>query len=725
MPYSYAITTASGLTQVVTVPCPYLAKADIFVKVDNVLIPQSGYSWNSSAQIALPAGTLTAGEVVRVYRQTPVANPVTVLASPSVLPTSDINLQFLQTLYGVQEALDRAEEAYAVAGDTAAGILDDIAQMQDLLAQAQAAATAASGSASLAETARIAAQLAAVQAGLGNYTYTPLPTAADMAPVGVSLFDILSERVRLETHTRPGEDYTEACRRAAAKLLEAGSKAPVIELVADKDYAVLSEASDWATRAAGVAGIAAHGLPLFELKNDNKKVGIRGNGARLTSAIANENTDWMDVVWIEAMTGGVDIEDFHYVQQRTTTLVSIDPGIGSAGTDFIIAGGGSKRVRVKGCSSTGCTGGIFFTDKEWATNRGMPVGGCDGNLIENYRTDGTFYPHAFQHAGGDTEVLNSKLWNTGRAIVLYNASHIFFDVHDTQGYNADSVFLRTWAMSDDPVRGNQTLDIHGRYKSEGRMVGNPGTAGLIMTEMRQWSDLVNRGGHLKIKLELDIARSSALVGAGGIISFVKGLFATDGDPVARGYIYELDVSGTISDWVSGYFLSANASAGAMGDMVGVDRATIKLHDLVLDGNAGVLETVIGGPNVVVMLENIRSTGNLSFPAFDSKNLHVGRHVNFANYKSFYPTSAVGLTIERHPGGMVHLTGRLTTAAATVTTFTLSDVTLQQPYFVRAARVNIGGDADVIAQDISSTQFTITQTMATAQSYNIDIWGREA
>src|SRR5262245_23872140 len=108
MPYSYAVTVASGSTDTVSVPFQYISKAHVHVKLDDVLVEDGDLVWNSSSQIHLPSMP-TNGTVVRVYRDTPLGSLIVEHPAASILDYRDLNTSGLHFLYAIQELKDFAE----------------------------------------------------------------------------------------------------------------------------------------------------------------------------------------------------------------------------------------------------------------------------------------------------------------------------------------------------------------------------------------------------------------------------------------------------------------------------------------------------------------------------------------------------------------------------------------------------------------------------------------
>lgn len=161
-PYSYSTTVASGSTNVVSVPFPYIAKADVHVTIDTVEVTDLTWTTDSTIQLA---SSPALGAVVKAYRDTPKDVLSVNWSSPSVLAESDIEKAFTQLLYIAQEAydlgilprveLDAAINYVNTALNSAQAALDAtnvakdsaVTTIDDLVTTAQTAATSAQNSA--------------------------------------------------------------------------------------------------------------------------------------------------------------------------------------------------------------------------------------------------------------------------------------------------------------------------------------------------------------------------------------------------------------------------------------------------------------------------------------------------------------------------------------------------------------------------------------------------
>lgn len=134
IPFSYAVTIASGDNALVNVPFPYLLKAHVHVKVGALGIPDQDLVWLAPNQIRLPSAP-AAGAHVKVFRITPADLLLTVWSTPNVFDHRDLNAAMKQLLYICQESFDASANAAQIVADIL-DYLDQIVTMyQDILAK--------------------------------------------------------------------------------------------------------------------------------------------------------------------------------------------------------------------------------------------------------------------------------------------------------------------------------------------------------------------------------------------------------------------------------------------------------------------------------------------------------------------------------------------------------------------------------------------------------------
>jgi hypothetical protein len=123
MAYSYAVTVASGSSDLVTVPFPFLSQDHVHITLDNEAVADDDLTWITDGQLQLPS-TPAAAVSIRVYRTTPREEMLTTF-SPGNLDHRDMNNSLLQLLYVMQEAFD----AVTTEGSAEQDILDYLAQI--------------------------------------------------------------------------------------------------------------------------------------------------------------------------------------------------------------------------------------------------------------------------------------------------------------------------------------------------------------------------------------------------------------------------------------------------------------------------------------------------------------------------------------------------------------------------------------------------------------------
>jgi hypothetical protein len=113
MPLSYAHTQGDGSNRNFDVPCEYLSKSHVAVRVDGVAVP---FSWIDTYRVR----TTTApppGSVVEVRRTTPRLERLVTFTDGSTLVQSDLNTSTLQSFFLSQEAFDQGAASMAVTED--------------------------------------------------------------------------------------------------------------------------------------------------------------------------------------------------------------------------------------------------------------------------------------------------------------------------------------------------------------------------------------------------------------------------------------------------------------------------------------------------------------------------------------------------------------------------------------------------------------------------------
>jgi hypothetical protein len=110
--------TGNGSTTIYSLSFSYLDKADVKVTVNNVLVTNYIFATASSIQFSTAP---SAGAAIRIYRDTDTDQTKATFFAGSAIKAKDLNSNFTQTLYAVQEI---AFSALNKIGDTMQGILN-------------------------------------------------------------------------------------------------------------------------------------------------------------------------------------------------------------------------------------------------------------------------------------------------------------------------------------------------------------------------------------------------------------------------------------------------------------------------------------------------------------------------------------------------------------------------------------------------------------------------
>lgn len=106
MAFSYNETTGAGLTNILSVPFPYISQADVHVYVDGVEVSAPSLTWLSSSTVQLPlAASAYNGKKLLVQRATPYTIPAVSYVQGG-LEAKDLNTSAKQELYALQEVRD-------------------------------------------------------------------------------------------------------------------------------------------------------------------------------------------------------------------------------------------------------------------------------------------------------------------------------------------------------------------------------------------------------------------------------------------------------------------------------------------------------------------------------------------------------------------------------------------------------------------------------------------
>ena len=100
-----------GVTKSYAVPFGYLNRTDIYVTVDG---ESTEYTWLSQGNIELSTAP-ESGSLIKIYRDTPIDEPIVDYTDGSILPEEDLDLPIVQNMYVAQEIKDNANDAVETA----------------------------------------------------------------------------------------------------------------------------------------------------------------------------------------------------------------------------------------------------------------------------------------------------------------------------------------------------------------------------------------------------------------------------------------------------------------------------------------------------------------------------------------------------------------------------------------------------------------------------------
>lgn len=128
MPYQTKVTyTGNGSNQLFNIPFPYLDRLDILVRVSGVRVT-TGLTFVSDQQVRITP-TPPNGSKVTINRATPFSAPRVTFKDGSVLRSKDLNDTIAQSLYVIQETMDRVTTVEGTSiggGNTPSGIGPDL-----------------------------------------------------------------------------------------------------------------------------------------------------------------------------------------------------------------------------------------------------------------------------------------------------------------------------------------------------------------------------------------------------------------------------------------------------------------------------------------------------------------------------------------------------------------------------------------------------------------------
>ncbi|WP_296084166.1 phage tail fiber protein [uncultured Agrobacterium sp.] len=113
MPLSYAHSIGDGLNRNFDVPCEYLSKTHVTVRVDGVEVP---FTWVDTYRVQT-ATAPAKNAIVEVRRVTPRVDRMVTFNDGSTLVETDLNVSTLQSFFLSQEAFDQGAASMAVTED--------------------------------------------------------------------------------------------------------------------------------------------------------------------------------------------------------------------------------------------------------------------------------------------------------------------------------------------------------------------------------------------------------------------------------------------------------------------------------------------------------------------------------------------------------------------------------------------------------------------------------
>lgn len=110
--YTYSGTNNFAIT------FPYISASHVDVFVNNTAVDDDDITFLTSTTIRIDSPALVNGDVVVIRRRTSPTTRLVNWEGGSVLREADLDNDSLQAFYMAQEAMDRAEQAFALAGGT-------------------------------------------------------------------------------------------------------------------------------------------------------------------------------------------------------------------------------------------------------------------------------------------------------------------------------------------------------------------------------------------------------------------------------------------------------------------------------------------------------------------------------------------------------------------------------------------------------------------------------
>lgn len=298
MPLSYAHSQGDGSNRLYDVPCEYLSKAHVTVRVDGTLVP---FSWIDTYRLQTSTAP-PAKSVVEVRRTTPREDRLVTFTDGSTLVQSDLNTSTLQSFFLAQEAFDQGAASMAVTEDGQFSALQrritslaDPVNGQDAVTKSWALSAANTNL-----TAAVAAKDASVVARQGSETAR---SGSEVARAGA---EAARDEARAHRDTASAHRLNAQNAQAGAETARAGAEAAKVGLEAARDTAVMKAGEAGSSAAAALK--SAQDAALFD------------PSSYYTKSVSDEK-------FLTALTAQNDFYTKAYIGQNYYTKTAIDAAI--------------------------------------------------------------------------------------------------------------------------------------------------------------------------------------------------------------------------------------------------------------------------------------------------------------------------------------------------------------------------------------------------------------
>ena len=230
-----------GATKSFSIPFGYLNKTDVYVTING---EQAEYTWLTQGNIVLKA-TPESGAVIKIYRNTPVDEPIVDYVDGSIIKENDLDLPVVQNMYVAQELKDSAADTVNTADQATALANNALTISHTAEAISQLAENKAASAVTLANKASMDASSAVATAGQAETAAASATATANKA---------LS---KAETAITTADTATTRAGSALEKAQSAENKASSAETTAGKAETVSGTALNTATAAKSTAQVAS------------------------------------------------------------------------------------------------------------------------------------------------------------------------------------------------------------------------------------------------------------------------------------------------------------------------------------------------------------------------------------------------------------------------------------------------------------------------------------